>query len=58
MQPREALWPSDGDVDGIIHASPTDCPLPEFSVHVADDCVSVTAAWNKRAITKAEGGGK
>jgi hypothetical protein len=49
MQPRDALWPSEGDVDGIIHANPTDCPLPEFSLHVADNCVSVTAAWNKRA---------
>jgi hypothetical protein len=49
MQPRDALWPSEGDTDGIIHASPTDCPLPEFSVHVADEGVSVAAAWNTRA---------
>lgn len=49
MQPRHALWPSEGDTDGIIHASPTDCPMPEFSVHVADNGVSVAAAWNRRS---------
>jgi hypothetical protein len=49
MQPRDALWPSEGDTDGIIHANPTDCPLPEFSIQVADEGVSVAAAWNKRA---------
>lgn len=49
MQPRDALWPSEGDTDGIIHASPTDCPLPEFSVGIADEGVSVAEAWNKRA---------
>lgn len=49
MQPRDALWPSEGDTDGIIHARPTDCPMPEFSVHIADNGVSVAEAWNKRA---------
>lgn len=48
MMLRDALWPSEGDTDGILHAAPTDCPLPEFSVSTADECASVAAAWNKR----------
>lgn len=51
MMLRDALWPSEGDTDGILHAAPTDCPLGEFSVQVADECVSVAAAWNKRALS-------
>jgi hypothetical protein len=54
MMRREALWPSDGDTDGIIHACPTDCPLPEFNVGIADQCASVAAAWNHRATWQRE----
>jgi hypothetical protein len=50
MQRRDALWPSEGDTDAIIHAEPTDCPIEgAFSIGTADDCVSVAAAWNRRA---------
>jgi hypothetical protein len=45
---RCALWPSEGDTDGITHANPTECPAEGFSIGTADDGVSVTAAWNRR----------
>jgi hypothetical protein len=48
MRPRWALWPSDGDVDGIMHAAPTDdCWQGEFTINTADK--SVVDAWNRRA---------
>lgn len=47
VQLRAALWPSDGDVDGIIHAAVSDCGLVEFSIGTADR--AVIAAWNRRA---------
>jgi hypothetical protein len=50
MQPRHALWPSDGDTDAVIHAEPTECGLAGgFSIGTADNGVSVSAAWNRRA---------
>lgn len=50
MQPRHALWPSDGDTDAVIHAEPTECGLAGgFSIGTADNGVSVAAAWNCRA---------
>ncbi len=27
---RDALWPSEGDRDAVIHAEPSDCPLRVF----------------------------
>ena|ERR1700723_2219405 len=27
---RDALWPSEGDRDAIIHAEPSDCPMQVF----------------------------
>ena len=27
---RDALWPSEGDRDAVIHAEPSDCPLQVF----------------------------
>ena len=50
MQIREALWPSEGDTDGIIHAAPSACPLPEFNTGTADNCATVAAAWNLRSL--------
>jgi hypothetical protein len=47
---RCALWPSEGDTDGITHANPTECPAEGFSIGTADDGVSVIAAWNRRAL--------
>lgn len=49
MQPRHALWPSEGDSDGIIHTHPTECPADGFSIGTADEGESVAAAWNRRA---------
>lgn len=50
---RKALWPSDGCVDGIIHAAPTDCGMIGFSTETIDE--SVIAAWNTRtAASEAE----
>lgn len=48
MQHRHALWPSEGDSDGIIHTSPTECPADGFSIGTADKGMSVAAAWNRR----------
>jgi hypothetical protein len=48
MQLRQALDVSDGGVDAVIHAEPTECGL-YFDIGTADQCVSVTAAWNTRA---------
>lgn len=50
MQLRYALWPSEGDTDAVIHAAPTECPIEgAFSVGTADDGVTVTEVWNRRA---------
>jgi hypothetical protein len=55
MQPRHALWPSDGDTDAVIHAEPSECGLAGgFSIGTADNGASVAAAWNRRS-TPAEG---
>lgn len=48
---RGALWPSEGDRDAIIHAVPTDCPLPQFSNDTFDG--SIVEVWNRRAINSA-----
>lgn len=48
MQPRHALWASDGDTDSVIHAEPSECGLVGFSIGTADNGVSVAAAWNRR----------
>lgn len=48
MQYRAALWPSDGDHDGIMHkASTPECGLVEFSTGTSDG--QIIAAWNRRA---------
>lgn len=47
MQFRQALWPSEGDTDAVIHAAPTNCPLSDFSNDTFDG--SVIPAWNTRA---------
>lgn len=44
---RAALWPSDGDCDGFIHAEPTECPLGNFSDSSSDR--SIIGKWNARA---------
>lgn len=49
VQFRKALWPIDGDCDGINHAEPTDCPL-HFESHKADE--SVIADWNRRSLAE------
>lgn len=46
MQFRKALWPSDGCVDAVIHAEPTDCGLVDFSTNTIDE--SVIKHWNQR----------
>src|SRR5215469_16470440 len=51
VMPRDALWPSDGDSDQVIHTKPTDCPLQQFFDGSFDK--SLYARWNDRA--KAEG---
>lgn len=49
VQPRHALWPSDGDVDAIIHSSPfAYCGVGDFTVHTADGGKTVAEAWNHR----------
>src|ERR1700728_2776190 len=48
MQFRKALWPSDGCVDAIIHAEPTDCGMAEFSDGSADE--SILAKWHRVAV--------
>lgn len=57
---REALWPSEGDTDGIIHVNPGDCPLhratPDFSLGFADGCRSVSDGWNRRTLSSSSGG--
>ena len=54
MRPRHALWPCEGDSDGIIHANPTECPAEGFSIGTADEGVSVAAAWNRRSPSRRE----
>lgn len=44
MMLREALWPSEGDTDAIIHADKTDCPMLGFSDGSADG--SIIEKWN------------
>jgi hypothetical protein len=44
VQFRKALWPSDGCVDAIIHAAPTDCGMVEYSTGTFDE--SVIGKWN------------
>jgi hypothetical protein len=51
VQFRKALWPSDGDYDGIIHVEITACPMSDFSNGTADG--SVIASWNNRAALSA-----
>ena len=46
VQPRDALWPSEGDSDAVIHAAPTDCPISIFSNGSTDK--SIYALWNRR----------
>ncbi len=46
MQFRAALWPSEGDRDGIIHAAPTHCPLGQFEDGTFDE--SIIKKWNTR----------
>ena len=46
VQPRWALWPSEGDTDAIIHAEPTDCPLVSFGDDTWDH--SIVEKWNTR----------
>jgi hypothetical protein len=48
VQPRHALWPSDGDVDAIIHDHPSECGMSCFSVEAVDQGASTAAAWNTR----------
>lgn len=50
MQFRKALWPSDGNVDAIIHAAPTKCGLSDFADGTVDE--SILAAWNTRAASQ------
>ena len=52
--PRHALWPSEGDSDGITHAHSTECPAEGFSIGTADEGVSVAVAWNRRSSSSAE----
>jgi hypothetical protein len=47
VQARDALWPSEGDTDAVIHAGPSDCPMQFFSNGSSDK--SIYAAWNCRA---------
>jgi hypothetical protein len=54
VQHRFALWPSDGNVDAIMHAQPSECGLPDFSVGTADSGKAVAAAWNHRIAGQAE----
>jgi len=44
MMLREALWPSEGDTDAIIHADKTDCPMFGFGDGSADG--SIVEKWN------------
>jgi hypothetical protein len=47
VQPRWALWISDGCIDSIIHAEPTDCPMQVFEDGSTDK--SIVAKWNARS---------
>lgn len=44
---QKALWPSDGNVDSIIHDGVSQCGMVGFSIGTTDE--SVMAAWNTRA---------
>lgn len=54
MRFRKALWPSDGNVDAIIHAEPSKCGMESFSTYTTDE--SVIAAWNRRPTPSPEAG--
>lgn len=43
---RKALFPSDGNVDAIIHHSPTNCGMGVFSTDTTDE--SVIDDWNNQ----------
>lgn len=48
MRYWKALWPSEGDADGIHHADTTEhCGVIEFSLGTSDE--QVIAAWNHRS---------
>jgi len=47
VQFRKALHISDGNVDSVIHAAPTDCPMVVFEDGSTDE--SILARWNVRA---------
>lgn len=54
MQLRQALWPSDGDTDAIIHKAIQGgpdgaCGMSYFSVGTMDEGITVSQAWNRRA---------
>lgn len=46
MMFRKALWPSDGNIDAIIHAEHGDCGMLEFSNNTTDE--SIIEVWNTR----------
>lgn len=46
MMFRKALWPSDGNVDAVIHAAPVECWLSDFYDMTTDE--SIIAKWNHR----------
>jgi hypothetical protein len=47
VQRRDALWPSEGDRDGVIHVAVTDCPMRDFSDGTFSG--SLYDRWNRRA---------
>lgn len=47
VQFRKALHISDGNVDSIIHAAPTNCPMVVFEDGSIDE--SILFKWNTRA---------
>lgn len=53
VQFRKALWPSDGNVDAIIHAEPTECGLADFSDDTTDE--SILVKWNAALAARQEG---
>lgn len=53
MMFRGALWPSEGDTEGVIHASPVECGFYEFNIGASDE--STIEAWNRRAASPPAG---
>jgi hypothetical protein len=53
MMFRKALWSSDGNVDSIIHAAPTKCPMSVFEDGSTDE--TIIGKWNTRAAQSAQG---